>query len=215
MLVTETELIDVYNDSGIKIGVKKRGEAHRDGSWHQSFHCWIIRQEGDHCFIVFQLRGDKVVYPFLFDITAAGHVRSGETVKEASREIGEELGLKIRFESLVYLGTRHEAYILGEITNREFCEVYLLEDQTPLSKYKLQEKEVAGVFQIELDDLLKLFNGEVNEVLAEGVVLESGKLKKIERVIKAEEFIPRKDRYYLLIGIMAERYFEGKKRFAV
>lgn len=213
--MTETELIDVYNDSGIKIGVKKRGEAHRDGSWHRSFHCWIIRREGGRRFIVFQLRGDKVIYPFLFDITAAGHVRSGETIKEASREIGEELGLKIRFENLVFLGTRHEAYNLGEITNREFCEVYLLEDQTPLSKYELQEKEVAGVFQVELDNFLKLFNGEANEVPAEGVMLRSGKPKKIERVVKAEEFIPRKDRYYLLVGIMAERYFEGKKRLAV
>jgi len=179
--VTETELIDVYNDSGIKIGVKKRGEAHRDGSW-QSFHCWIIRREGDRRFIVFQLRGDKVVYPFLFDITAAGHVRSGETIKEVSREIGE---------------------------------VYLLEDRTSLSEYKLQEKEVAGVFQVELDNFLKLFNGEANEAPAEGVMLRSGKPKKIERVIKAEEFIPRKDKYYLLIGIMAERYFEGKKQLAV
>lgn len=213
--MTEKELIDVYDDSGVKVGVKARGEAHRDGIWHQSFHCWVIRREGGRRFVVFQLRGNKAIYPFLFDITAAGHVRSGETIKQASREIGEELGLKICFEDLVALGTRHEAYILGELTNREFCEVYLLEDQTPLSKYRLQEKEVAGVFQIELDNFLKLFNGEASEVPAKGVMLELGKLKVVERVVKAVDFIPRKDRYYLLVGIMAERYFEGKKQFAV
>jgi isopentenyldiphosphate isomerase len=165
---------------------------------------------------LFQLRGpSKAIFPNKLDITAAGHYRQGENIRDASRELTEELGIDFSFEDLNYLGTRCEVGTIGKIINREFCEVYLLEHSSPLADYNLQEEEVTGLVEIELIDCMELFSEEVEEVTVSGVILKGNSKTKIRRKIKKPDMIPRHDNYYLIISIMAERYFDGKKYLAV
>ena len=90
-----SELFDIYDEGWNHIGVKARADVHRDGDWHQVFHCWVIgRGSGGDGYVVLQKRGpNQDTYPGKIDISAAGHFEAGETRRDGVREIAEELGL--------------------------------------------------------------------------------------------------------------------------
>lgn len=206
-----SELLDVYDDSMHHLGILSREEAHRTGAWHKTFHCWIIRQEGGRSYVLFQRRSStKKAHPNKLDITAAGHIAAGETVEEGVREIGEELGAQIDASALHFLGIRTAASISGEGINREFNHVFLLHRDNPISSYKLQLEEVAGLVQIEVQDGLDLCAGRRASVPASGVQLQpGGYTEPMEIQVPLDDIIPRRDKYYMKIFMMAQRYFEG------
>lgn len=41
------ELIDIYDEKMNLLGTATREQAHREGLWHTSFHCWIVRRSPD------------------------------------------------------------------------------------------------------------------------------------------------------------------------
>lgn len=212
----EKELLDVFDDNFVRIGSAPRDEVHRTGQWHQSFHCWLIRHVGSHRYILFQKRGpQKSIYPNALDITAAGHLTAGETPQQGIRELNEELGLNAVFEDLVPLGIRCDVAKIGSVTNREFCHVYLLESNRPLEEYKLQHDEVTGLVQMHLHDCFRLFTGEVESVIVEGIELAENARRQVSISISQADVIPRLDAYYLKIAIMAERYFTGSRYVAI
>ncbi|MDF2838037.1 MAG: hydrolase, partial [Paenibacillus sp.] len=96
------ERFDIYDKDMNPIGTATRSETHANGYWHRSFHCWLIRRDGDRLLVRFQQRKpSKDTNPGCYDITAAGHLSAGETVRDAVREIEEELGVTARFEELL------------------------------------------------------------------------------------------------------------------
>src|ERR1700737_1783560 len=98
------ELLEVFDAAGKPTGrARSRASVHLDGDWHQAFHCWIRRHEGQE--VVLQRRSlAKDTFPGCWDASAAGHWRFGETAAEAAREIAEELGLEVSFAELIYRG---------------------------------------------------------------------------------------------------------------
>lgn len=211
------ELIDIFDDNFKHIGTAPRNEVHRTGQWHQSFHCWLIRRVNKRQYVLFQRRGpEKSIYPNTLDITAAGHLTAGETPKDGVRELNEELGLNARYEDLVSLGVRCDVAIIGDVTNREFCHVYILESNRPLGEYKLQADEVSGLVQMEIRDCFRLFSGEAESVSVDGIELnKDGDKQSLSLTISQEDVIPRLDAYYLKVAIMAERYFTGVSYVAI
>lgn len=211
------EYLDIFNDNMEHIGVVPRDEAHDKGYWHQSFHCWLIRRENGKEYVLFQRRGpQKKLYPNTLDITAAGHLVSGEAPESGIRELNEELGLSKKIEELIPLGIRCDVAIIGSITNREFCHVYLLESNLQLDAYKLQPDEVTGLVQMELYDGMKLFSDEVKSVPVSGFQVDNDGVKhKIEINVAKEDIIPRLDGYYMKVFIMAERHFKGNHYLAI
>jgi len=211
------ENVDFLDDNMKYLGVTSRDEVHKKGYWHQTFHCWLIRCENKKQYVLFQLRGTlKKLHPNKLDITAAGHLKAGETPADGIRELNEELGLSIQFEELIPLGIRYDIESIGEITNREFCHVYLLESNIPLEAYRLKTDEVTGLFQMELSEGMKLFANEVEAIPVRGIeVDEKGMMSRIEISISKEDIVPRLDSYYLKIFIMAERYFQGKRYLSI
>lgn len=87
-----TEMLEVYDAEGNPTGVAKtRAQIHRDGDWHLAFFCWIVTPDGR---VLLQKRAaTKDVWPGRWDASAAGHVRFGEGLAGALREIEEELGV--------------------------------------------------------------------------------------------------------------------------
>ena len=73
------ELFDIYDEDMNHIGIKPRNEVHRDGDWHQVFHCWVIGIDPDGLtFMVLQKRApNKKIFPNMLDISAAGHLSAG------------------------------------------------------------------------------------------------------------------------------------------
>lgn len=206
-----SELLDIFDSNMNLIGTADREEVHKKGYWHKTFQGWIIRKHDDKAYVVVQKRDrHKKTAPDMLDITAAGHLLAGETPLDGVRELEEELGISIKPESLINLGIRVSATDSDKKINKEFCHVYLLEHNLPLDQYVLQENEVSGLVEIEVQDGLNLFTGAVESIQCDSIFIEEDSKisKKID--VKVRDFIPRIDSYYLKIFIMAERYYEGK-----
>ncbi|MDE1856592.1 MAG: NUDIX domain-containing protein [Candidatus Micrarchaeota archaeon] len=207
------EPLEIFNDNFESIGVAPRSEAHRKGLWHKTFHCWIAGREGDKRYLVLQLRGpEKEWFPNMLDITAGGHILAGETDEESTRELDEEMGVKAKLSDLVPLGVRVEPTISGNLINREFCMVYLLELSKPIEDYDFQVEEVSGVFKVYLNDGIALLTGKASDIRADGVIVENGERKRVTKTFTTGDFIKTADNYYLKMFILADRYFNGEDR---
>lgn len=198
----EEERFDYYGENGEWLGTAPRSEVHARGLWHRSIHCWLARREGGRRLVLFQQRSPgKDTFPGSFDITAAGHLAAGETMRDAAREIEEELGVAAAFESLLPLGEARKE-IAGTANgaaflDREISGVYGFAFAGPLSSLTLQQEEVAGVYEAELEAMIDLFEGRRDHVLAAGFRLdEEGKPLGAEARVTASGFVPRQASYY-------------------
>lgn len=95
----------------------------------------------------------------MFDISAAGHLLSGEKGSDGIREVSEELGIDLDFDSLYSLGYRIEVddQENGQM-NREYQDVYIASVDEELSRYTPQKEEIAGLMWMKIDDALSLFS---------------------------------------------------------
>jgi len=198
------ELFDIYDEELRPIGTAPRSEVHRQGYWHRTFHCWLTRREAERRYVLFQLRTmNKDTNPGCYDITAAGHLAAGETMREAVRELNEELGVQASFEQLIPLGQireQAEGIVNGSrYTDREVSDVFALVTDAPLASLSLQPEEVAGVYVADLEQLLALFEGSLAELRVAGVEAqpEGGPLLHKERIVLRSQFVPRDLSYYV------------------
>jgi isopentenyldiphosphate isomerase len=211
-----TEFFDVLDCTGRKTGKTiPRDEAHRTGAWHGAFHCLIIYARGGRNCALFQLRSaQKLIASGKFDVSVGGHYTAGENAEVAGpREIKEELGLDVNFDDLLPLGRRVFVYCFSPgVTEYEFQDVFLLPAASELKGMALQADEVAAVLEMDVDTGIKLFSGELRS--AEGRLLKNGNAAERARV-SAADFVPCLDSYYLKLLLLAQRYFNGERRFLV
>src|SRR5918992_5130264 len=102
------ELFDVVRADGLPLGIRKaRAEVHRDGDWHRSVHVWVAGRDDGGPFLLCQRRGlGKDTWPGKLDATVGGHLRAGEDLDEALREVEEEIGVAVGRADLRPLGER-------------------------------------------------------------------------------------------------------------
>lgn len=139
------ELIDICDENNKLTGIQKmKSEAHRDGLWHRAVHIWIYNSEGE---LLLQLRAKKkLLYPDMWDISAAGHVSAGdEPITSGLREIEEEIGLKVKKEDLQFFKIRKTKAIFRDIKNNEFYYIYFLKFDGDIKQLKLQDEEVQKI----------------------------------------------------------------------
>lgn len=216
------EIIDVYDDTMNKIGTMSKKGAHRTGSWHKAFHCWIVYKKlNGEPFMVVQRRGpDKAQFPNMLDITAAGHYKAGETVEDGLREVQEELGISVSFDRLKPLGVKHDVTLSPGTINREFDDVFLLNHDQDIMTYNLQVEEVAGLAEFNAKEAMEMFAGEREYIVARAAMFEKSANDKPILVqslieVRPSDFIPRVDAYYYKISILAVRYLNGEKYLTI
>src|SRR5919205_204427 len=97
-----------------------------------------------------------------YPCSAAGHWRFGESAEQAAREIDEELGLRVAFASLRFVGREREdrAFANGLI-DREFHQVYALDWDAPLTSYRPDPREVSALAAVSSAGLLELVGGRL------------------------------------------------------
>lgn len=202
--------------TGERTGVTRpRRLVHRDGDWHGALHVWMFRRRPSPALYV-QLRGgSKDTAPGYLDATVGGHYASGEGPRQALREVREELGVGVEFDDLVPLGKRIATFRGGDIVNYELDDVFLLPTELRPSDFTPDPSEVAGLYEIGLADVLRLFEEvdyacEVAGIRAGGEAAGDHLL-----VVDRHSFVPCADRYAYRVAVQIERLLEGGRRLAV
>jgi isopentenyldiphosphate isomerase len=201
------EKVDVLDELGRPTGeVAWKSEAHRRGLWHRCFHCWVFGVDGAQPYLLVQRRAaTKDTWPGRLDVTAAGHVRSGEEpLRGRLRELEEELGLRVEPGRLVPLGTRRIEQEIPGGCDREFHGVFLLFDSASPEDLRLQEGEVEAVVRMRLGDAEALgAGGSVPaEEFAEGRICATR--------VRLEDFVPNDDDYLHRVAGAVRRVLAGE-----
>lgn len=205
------EMLDIYDDNLVHLGTKPRPDVHHDGDWHRVFHCWVLAQMKEQAAIIVQKRAaDKETFASYLDVSAAGHYAAGETVRDGLRELDEELGLQATFEDLIPLGQRVSAARYQGLIDREVADVFFYRCDQPLSAYRYQKEEIAGLLAVPLAEGLALFSGERDAIAVSAVGLGSAEVS-----IRVADFIPTPDRYFYKVLILAQRYLQGERHLLI
>ena len=193
----ETERLRIFDEQYNEIGSLPRKEVHKQGHWHETFHCWFVKRENNQTFLTLQLRSKmKKDFPNLLDITAAGHLLDTESVQDGVREIEEEIGIKVNITDLIPIGRIKNELIFNQFIDREFCHVYLYVTSLENEQFTLQEEEVSGIFQARLEDLKALYKEKVSEIKVNGFrVGEDGRRSEGVIAVRKESFVPHGKTY--------------------
>lgn len=156
------ELLDVVNEQGEPTGQRlDKKVIHARGVRHRDVHVWITN---GHDVLQQQRCADKSIMPGEWDISVGGHVRAGESYRDAAvRETHEELGLVRTPEQfhriglvatqLALPGWAHPHNVVGG-------NFVIYEPDLSLDDLRLQESEVQGARWYPIDQLERdLLNG--------------------------------------------------------
>ncbi|MDA8099664.1 MAG: NUDIX domain-containing protein [Nitrospiraceae bacterium] len=206
------EQFEVLDCTGRRTGERiGRDDAHRTGIWHGAFHCLITYPRVGKQHALFQLRSSaKKIAASRFDVSVGGHYAGGETVRDAApREISEELGIEIAFTHLVSLGKRVSVYCFEPgIRELEFQDVFLLPMEGRPTGLSLQESEVDGLLEVDVEKGLSLFSGILPEITGNFTAPDGSSAPK---TVRASDFVPSLDNYYCKLLILARRYAAGER----
>lgn len=151
------EFIDIVNKNGVPTGESElKSVIHKKGLYHHTAHVWFytLKQE----VLLSQRSSKKIICPLLWDVSVAGHVDSGETIKQAAvRETKEEIGLSISENDLKKIGVFEcfQKYDNGIIDN-EFHNTFIVELKSPLTSLTPQLEEVEALKLVSLNDFNNL-----------------------------------------------------------
>lgn len=164
----ELELFDVLNDDGTRSGVvAERGVVHKRGVLHGTVHIWVLRENEDGRYdVLIQKRSQqKDSNPGCYDISAAGHIKSGGTVIDAAiRETEEEIGIRTEEKEFEFVGIHHGFYqdmFHGrEFRDNEMMHVFILNREVKDEEIVLQESEVESVLWMDIAELFEILRRE-------------------------------------------------------
>ncbi|MEK5040608.1 NUDIX hydrolase [Sporosarcina sp. FSL K6-3457] len=190
------ERLKVFDESYTYVKEASRDEVHRQGLWHETFHCWLVDDE----FVYIQKRSAvKKDFPNLFDITAAGHILATETIADGIREVEEELGLVVELSQISPKGVVRDVIELPGFLDCEFANVFLYESSFAPNAFSLQQEEVASVHGVNRQALIALFLKEVPTVectnIFDDTTLEIGLV----------DFVPHERTYFEQIALLLKQ----------
>lgn len=154
------EIIDIVDKNGKPTGkTALKSEAHAKGLYHNTIHLWLYTSNGE---ILLQQRSHKkLIFPLLWDVSAAGHIDAGETFTQAAlRETKEELGVQLEANDLNHVGVfLHEtSYKGGNIKDNEFHQVFIAELKIPITDLVIQKSEVEAIKLVTYSEFKALLN---------------------------------------------------------
>lgn len=130
------EYLDIYNDKQCKTGkIVERGYECAPDEHIFVVHLCIFNSKGE--LLIQQRALNKSMFPGVWDLSAGGHVLSGETTKEAAmRETKEELGFH-DFDGMKFAFMEPFSYV--------FDDFYVLKQDVDLESLTLQKSEIETV----------------------------------------------------------------------
>ena len=150
------EIFDIVDRDDKVIGQATREECHNNNKIiHRGVFIIVINDKNE---ILIQKRtADKDLYPSLLDVSAAGHVKTGETYEEtARRELKEELGIKPN--QLSYIGK----IFFEQEKETEFDAIFLTKTDKKIDKIKFDKVEVESIIFIPIKDIKDMIKKNKN-----------------------------------------------------
>lgn len=189
------EWLTIFDTEGKELGKKLRDDVHRDGDWHETFHCWFVEKENNDICLYFQLRAkNKKDFPGKWDITSAGHIMHDEDIQIGGlREIEEELGLSFQTTDLKYEGIFKINHEMPHFIDREMCHMYFHNVIKPLPF--APGDEVEDVMKVNATSFLQLLKGEIPSITGISSLNEHAK----PIAITCEDIYPYELEYYEFI----------------
>ncbi|GGC80798.1 NUDIX hydrolase [Enterococcus wangshanyuanii] len=195
--MAEEEIIKIFDKDYHQCGTATRECVHREGLWHETFHCWFYTMEQDELIIYFQKRSPKKKdFPNQLDITAAGHLLADETVLDGFREVREELGVDVQPEEADFLGVFPVCIDLGTFIDNEFTNVYLVKREIKIGDFSLQEEEVESLFCVPLSKLKKMLVDPTLNVSLTGYHQQNYRQTPTQAVVSKKDFCANAESYY-------------------
>lgn len=188
--------------------VKAITEAWDDEDWIGTFNLWIIQRKPVPS-IIYQQRSPKSSWaPKMLDVTAGGHLKAGEEIIDGLREVREELGKDYKGNELLFLGRKlHISPDVKKRMRQNVVYVYIVEDNSPLKSYKLQEEEVYAICSCPIDKLIKVHKDNNFSFVSEGI---DNKGSKLDIKVSKDSFPYNWDNYHLKIALLADRFIKGE-----
>ena len=190
------EYIDIYDSKENLLGYCEKTKAHELGHWHKVFGCIVYNSKKNK--VYFQLKNPKhnnIHSQELLEITAGGHLMSGETLEDGVREIKEETGLTVDFKELDFVEKRKvnvkvkENYIV-----KEFQYFYSLDRNITLNDFKdFDKEEVASFVELNIKDAIKLLTKKVERI--------KGKLLSDNQIINVDIELNNFDKAFVKDGL--------------
>ncbi|PLS16104.1 NUDIX hydrolase [Bacillus sp. M6-12] len=196
------EMLKIFDENHIQAGTASRKEVHNLGYWHETFHCWFISREENKDYVYFQLRSkEKKDFPGLFDITAAGHILSHESVADGIREVHEELGIDVSMDELEYLGVIKDANTTEHFIDNELAHVFLYRTEGLNSQFSFQKEEVSGIARAELNSFFALCKGKADEIRMDGFEIDQNSNKiPFSKMVSKSGIVPHEESYLLKVA---------------
>ena len=133
------EYFDVLNNKGQYTGrTESREKCHKEGLWHKAVAVFVINSKGQ---VLLQRRSpNKKMWPNMWDMTAGGHVLSGEFgFQSIIRECKEEIGIILDKRDITFIGCSISTNIKGDIINNHFNEYYIAKKEIDLKENEIEE----------------------------------------------------------------------------
>lgn len=195
----------MFEPTGI---VKTKRQAWDDEDWIGTFNLWIVQRHPVPS-LVYQQRGPKSSWaPGLLDVPVGGHYQAGEKLADGLREAKEELGKTYTADQIYHLGRK--IYVGPDEaarTRHNVVDVYIVEDNSPLQSYQLEEREVYAVCACPLEDLLKAHRDPTYRFEVEAMTA-TGNEQTI--TISQASFPYNWDQYHYKMAVLADRLIKGE-----
>ncbi|MCI9234192.1 MAG: NUDIX domain-containing protein [Bacilli bacterium] len=209
----KAEYIDIYDEKERYLGYSEKKKAHELGLFHKVIGCLILSKDK----IYFQLKNPKhngVHEKEYLEITAGGHLMSGETLKGGVREIEEETGLNVLFEDLTFLEKRicdkriKENYIIKEFQYFYYLDIH----HFSLLNFKNYDKEeIVSFVELKINDVIRLLNGKRKRIKGKKLREE----KEVETIVTLDDFDPdflEEGLYHVLLSKIKSKRVNTKKK---
>ena len=160
-----TEYFDVLNSNGEYTNkTASREECHEKGLWHKAVVVFILSEDNKKVLLQ-QRSANKKLWPNLWDITAGGHVLTGEFgYQTVIRETKEEIGVDITKNDLEFIGGTKSENISGNIINRHFNEFYIVHKDIDINDIVLQEEEVQDIKWFSKEEIISRINDNYKDL---------------------------------------------------